>query len=104
MLSTQTLLRRSLAKAVVQPRYFSATAAADLQRSCNLLLRSAKDDKPETKEKQQNIASEFIDAVLYGSKKAKEEENQTHSKMLARGKYVHELQSKPVASKKKSLF
>lgn len=39
-------------------------------------------------------ASEIIEAVLYGSKKIKELENQTHSKMLARGKYVHELQCK----------
>lgn len=39
-------------------------------------------------------ASEIIEAVLYGSKKIKEIETQTHSKMLARGKYVHELQCK----------
>lgn len=37
-------------------------------------------------------ANEIIEAVLYGSKKIKEEERQTHSKVLARGKYVHELQ------------
>jgi hypothetical protein len=41
----------------------------------------------------QGRANEIIEAVLYGSKKIKEIENQTHSKMLARGKYVHELQS-----------
>lgn len=39
-------------------------------------------------------ANEIIEAVLYGSKKIKEEERQTHSKVLARGKYVHELQGK----------
>lgn len=42
----------------------------------------------------QGRANEIIEAVLYGSKKIKEEERQTHSKVLARGKYVHELQSK----------
>ncbi|CEG64542.1 hypothetical protein RMATCC62417_01493 [Rhizopus microsporus] len=40
----------------------------------------------------QGRANEIIEAVLYGSKKTREEENQTHSKVLARGKYVHELQ------------
>ncbi|CAO3654830.1 unnamed protein product [Mucor hiemalis] len=40
----------------------------------------------------QGRANEIIEAVLYGSKKIKEEERQTHSKVLARGKYVHELQ------------
>ncbi|RCI03955.1 hypothetical protein CU098_010617 [Rhizopus stolonifer] len=40
----------------------------------------------------QGRANEIIEAVLYGSKKIKEIENQTHSKVLARGKYVHELQ------------
>lgn len=42
----------------------------------------------------QGRANEIIEAVLYGSKKTREEENQTHSKVLARGKYVHELQGK----------
>jgi hypothetical protein len=45
------------------------------------------------KEEKQGRANEIIESVLYGSKKVKEEENQTHSKMLARGKYVHEIQS-----------
>lgn len=45
-------------------------------------------------EPKQGRANEIIEAVLYGSKKIREIENQTHSKMLARGKYVHELQSK----------
>ncbi|KAI8335755.1 nipsnap family protein [Chlamydoabsidia padenii] len=36
-------------------------------------------------------ANEILEAVLYGSKKIKEEDAQTHSKVLARGKYVHEL-------------
>ncbi|KAI9483804.1 MAG: hypothetical protein EXX96DRAFT_479706 [Benjaminiella poitrasii] len=37
-------------------------------------------------------ANEIIEAVLYGSKRIKEIEKQTYSKILARGKYVHELQ------------
>ncbi|KAI9020760.1 hypothetical protein CLU79DRAFT_703904 [Phycomyces nitens] len=37
-------------------------------------------------------ANGIIEAVLYGSKSVKEDESQTHSKVLARGKYVHELQ------------
>lgn len=45
-------------------------------------------------EPKQGRANEIIEAVLYGSKKIREIENQTHSKMLARGKYVHELQCK----------
>lgn len=45
-------------------------------------------------ESKQGKANEILEAMLYGSKKTREEENQTHSKVLARGKYVHELQSK----------
>lgn len=55
-----------------------------------------KQDTNEENESKQGRANEIIEAVLYGSKKIKEEERQTHSKVLARGKYVHELQSKLV--------
>src|SRR6266542_6058158 len=41
-------------------------------------------------------ASSFVQSILHGSNDAKEEERQTYSKLLARGKYVHELQSKEV--------
>ncbi|KAI8067445.1 hypothetical protein BDF21DRAFT_345643 [Thamnidium elegans] len=51
-----------------------------------------KRDTTEENESKQGRANEIIEAVLYGSKKIKEEERQTHSKVLARGKYVHELQ------------
>ncbi|GAA5810050.1 hypothetical protein MFLAVUS_003468 [Mucor flavus] len=51
-----------------------------------------KRDTTEENEAKQGRANEIIEAVLYGSKKIKEEERQTHSKVLARGKYVHELQ------------
>ncbi|KAI7868906.1 hypothetical protein BDF14DRAFT_1723688 [Spinellus fusiger] len=50
---------------------------------------------PPALEKETSIpqkANTIIDAVLYGSQKVKEAEKQTHSKVLARGKYVHELQ------------
>jgi hypothetical protein len=54
----------------------------------------SENNETSTAEKKQGRANEIIEAVLYGSKKIKEEERQTHSKVLARGKYVHELQSK----------
>lgn len=40
-----------------------------------------------------STSKEIITSVLYGSKKefGTEEDRQTHSKLLARGKYVHEL-------------
>lgn len=44
--------------------------------------------------KKQQFANDFLENLLYGSKTIREIESQTHSKMLARGKYVHELQSK----------
>ncbi|KAL1922633.1 uncharacterized protein VTP21DRAFT_10172 [Calcarisporiella thermophila] len=37
-------------------------------------------------------ASGIINSILHGSKQAKDEDHQTYSKLLARGKYVHELQ------------
>lgn len=64
------------------------TAAIDEKDETNTTNSTA------TAEKKQGRANEIIEAVLYGSKKIKEEERQTHSKVLARGKYVHELQSK----------
>jgi hypothetical protein len=38
-------------------------------------------------------ASSIVQSILHGSPLLKEEERQTHSKLIARGKYVHELQS-----------
>ncbi|KAI8877476.1 NIPSNAP-domain-containing protein [Backusella circina FSU 941] len=55
---------------------------------------------PKKSEEKQGRANEIIETVLYGSKKVKEEENQTHSKMLARGKYVHEIQTHRVKPEK----
>ncbi|KAF0428696.1 NIPSNAP-domain-containing protein [Gigaspora margarita] len=43
-------------------------------------------DNPKSK------ASSFVRSIFHGSPAAKEEAKQTHSKLLARGKYVHELQ------------
>jgi hypothetical protein len=60
----------------------------------NPLLQKEETADETTKPTKQGRANEIIEAVLYGSKKIKEIENQTHSKMLARGKYVHELQNK----------
>ncbi|KAI8366624.1 uncharacterized protein BYT42DRAFT_505111 [Radiomyces spectabilis] len=69
-------------------RAFSATTS----------VKSQDDKTPEKKETNgdKGRANELIEAVLYGSKKIKEEESQTHSKVLARGKYVHELQKHQV--------
>ncbi|KAG0743254.1 hypothetical protein G6F57_004831 [Rhizopus arrhizus] len=57
--------------------------------ACPSPTLSLKEDEPTVPSR----ANEIIEAVLYGSKKTREEENQTHSKVLARGKYVHELQT-----------
>ncbi len=38
-------------------------------------------------------ASSLVQSILHGSPAIREEEKQTHSKLIARGKYVHELQS-----------
>lgn len=75
-------------------RRFGTSSAASFQRS-SLILNNEdkKNEADKNKWQQQTIANEFIEAVLYGSKKTKEEDNMTHSKTLARGKYVHELQS-----------
>ncbi|KAI9488100.1 hypothetical protein BDB00DRAFT_66798 [Zychaea mexicana] len=79
-------------------RTFSTTPTTALEKTPSVLTPGKVEDSTDVDEKkrQQNIANEFIEAVLYGSKKTKEEDNQTHSKMLARGKYVHELQKHKV--------
>ncbi|CAO3590424.1 unnamed protein product [Absidia cylindrospora] len=71
--------------------------------SHSCLLQSQRDnEQPQEKQQDQKDAkkveasipgkaNELLEAVLYGSKKIKEEDAQTHSKVLARGKYVHEL-------------
>ncbi|KAI8997696.1 hypothetical protein BDB01DRAFT_50609 [Pilobolus umbonatus] len=72
---------------------------SSLQRPfSSTLIRQQKDDDESDPVK--GRANELIEAVLYGSKKIKEIENQTHSKMLARGKYVHELQTHHVKPEK----
>src|SRR5262245_50205486 len=38
-------------------------------------------------------AQSFVSSLLHGSSRAREEEQNTYSKVLARGKYVHELSS-----------
>lgn len=58
----------------------------------SLLCSSGKGMDTTSEDGKGGRANEIIEAVLYGSKKIKEEERQTHSKVLARGKYVHELQ------------
>lgn len=38
--------------------------------------------------------SSIVHSILHGSAATKEEDKHTHSKLIARGKYVHEFQSK----------
>ncbi|CAG8563812.1 1119_t:CDS:2, partial [Acaulospora colombiana] len=54
---------------------------------------SSSPEKPNEK-KHESKAKSLVKSILHGSDSVKEIENQTHSKLLARGKYVHELQSK----------
>ncbi|GAN05591.1 nipsnap family protein [Mucor ambiguus] len=46
----------------------------------------------------QGAGNEFFENLIYGNKTLRAIEGETHSKMLARGKYVHELQSKSLLS------
>ena len=96
-----------------QKNLFHTTPAAALQQSSRVLTTANKttttttqagqNNEVDEKKREQNVANEFIEAVLYGSKKIKEEDNQTHSKTLARGKYVHELQSKCQKNRRKKI-
>ncbi|CAG8506875.1 6061_t:CDS:10 [Funneliformis caledonium] len=63
-------------------RYFTTT-------STKLTENSDSNDSDKIKSK----ASSLVQSILHGSQAIREEENQTHSKLIARGKYVHELQS-----------
>ncbi|KAI7852434.1 NIPSNAP-domain-containing protein [Circinella umbellata] len=92
-----------------QKNLFHTTPAAVLQQSSRVLTpenktttttQAAQNNEVDEKKRDQNVANDFIEAVLYGSKKTKEEDNQTHSKTLARGKYVHELQKHKVKPEK----
>lgn len=90
--SSRFTLPRALGLAT--SRHFGTSTAVSFQRSSLILNNEEnKNEADKNKWQQQTIANEFIEAVLYGSKKTKEEDNMTHSKTLARGKYVHELQS-----------
>jgi hypothetical protein len=55
------------------------------------LLSSISEDKSNTDKK--NKRSSIIQDIIYGNPEIREEENQAHSKLIARGKYVHEIQS-----------
>jgi hypothetical protein len=46
-----------------------------------------------TSDKLASKTSSLIHNFIHGSPELKEEERQTHSKLIARGKYVHEIQS-----------
>jgi len=80
--SSSLLTRAAVCSTLRRP--FTSTSLAPLSQTP--LLRN--DDEPT-----QSKAGGILESVLYGSKKSKEEDKATHSKVLARGKYVHELQS-----------
>ncbi|CAG8772047.1 9647_t:CDS:1, partial [Acaulospora morrowiae] len=52
----------------------------------NSSAENSSEKKPESK------AKTLVKSFLHGSDSVKDLENQTHSKLVARGKYVHELQ------------
>ncbi|PKY47740.1 NIPSNAP-domain-containing protein [Rhizophagus irregularis] len=54
------------------------------------LLSSISENKSETDNKDKK--SSIFQDILYGNPQIKEEDSQAHSKLIARGKYVHEIQ------------
>ncbi|GAB5587923.1 hypothetical protein Unana1_02823 [Umbelopsis nana] len=80
---SSSVFTRTAACSVLR-RSFTSTPLARLSQTP--LLRT--DDGQPAQSKTGGI----LESVLYGSKQSKEEEKATHSKVLARGKYVHELQ------------
>lgn len=87
---SSSVFTRTAACSVLR-RSFTSTPLARLSQTP--LLRT--DDGQPAQSKTGGI----LESVLYGSKQSKEEEKATHSKVLARGKYVHELQSKFLMAK-----
>jgi hypothetical protein len=83
MLARSASVFARAAASSVSRRAFTSTSLTPLAQTP--LLKTH--DSPSQK-------SGILESVLYGSKESKEEEKATHSKVLARGKYVHELQSK----------
>lgn len=61
------------------------------------LLSSISEDKSTMDNKNQKRS--IFQTILHGHPEIKEEESQTHSKLIARGKYVHEIQSIYLSSK-----
>ncbi|CAO3652749.1 unnamed protein product [Cunninghamella blakesleeana] len=99
---TPMISRRAFGTSMIRP--FQQTNSTFFSTSSQV-LNSDNKDKEAKEEIQPEVSSsssipgkanELLEAVLYGSKKIKEEDAQTHSKILARGKYVHELQKHKV--------
>lgn len=87
--TTSRLLRPTATRlACAQPAALRRAVGPSVMRFHQSAMTRKEDDQVK------KVASEIVESLLYGSKKIKEEESQTHSKKLARGKYVHELQSK----------
>ncbi|ORZ02302.1 hypothetical protein BCR43DRAFT_481337 [Syncephalastrum racemosum] len=96
--TTSRLLRPTAATAArlacAQPAALRRAVAPSVMRFHQSAMTNKEDDQVK------KVASEIVESLLYGSKKIKEEESQTHSKKLARGKYVHELQKHKVKADK----
>jgi len=89
------ITRRALQNSTVLKNLFSSTLVTLAKnKSGYRLLSSISEDKLEKDEKKSfinKLDSKFQD-ILHGTPEFREEERQTHSKIIARGKYVHELQ------------
>ncbi|RUP48215.1 hypothetical protein BC936DRAFT_144833 [Jimgerdemannia flammicorona] len=93
LLSTRSLVMRACAPRLLGSSFSRAPLRLTHSRPFTRSALVAKDVDADGKDTLPGKAGNIIESMLYGSKKIKEEEEQTYSKKLARGKYVHELQS-----------
>lgn len=87
MLARTTSVFARAAVSSISRRAFTSSPLAPLAQAPLLKTHDSSSQK-----------SGILESVLYGSKESKEDDKATHSKVLARGKYVHELQSKCLLS------
>ncbi|KND04086.1 uncharacterized protein SPPG_01528 [Spizellomyces punctatus DAOM BR117] len=92
-------LSRRLPKQIVQlhgqTRCFSRSSFQGLSASSTPSDTTPEKPEPSHPSTKTSKAKAIVSSILHGSEKAKRDEaddNQTYSKILARGKYVHELQ------------
>ncbi|RUS35096.1 hypothetical protein BC938DRAFT_475882 [Jimgerdemannia flammicorona] len=99
LLSTRSLVMRACAPRLLGSSFSRAPLRLTHSRPFTRSALVAKDVDADGKDTLPGKAGNIIESMLYGSKKIKEEEEQTYSKKLARGKYVHELQKHKVKPK-----